>query len=61
MNAAPKRVSILGSTGSVGDSTIDLIERDPNAYKVVALTANSNWSKLAEQAKRLRPEMVALS
>src|SRR3954467_6557698 len=57
----PKRVAILGSTGSIGDSTIDLIERNPTAYKVVALTANSNWAKLAEQAKRLRPEMVALA
>ncbi len=55
-----KRVTILGSTGSIGDSTIDLIERDPEAYKIVALTAQSNWSKLADQAKRLRPEMVAL-
>ena len=57
---APKRVTILGSTGSIGYSTIDLIERDPGAYKVVALTAQSNWSKLAEQARRLMPDRVAL-
>jgi 1-deoxy-D-xylulose-5-phosphate reductoisomerase len=61
MVAAPKRITILGSTGSIGDSTIDLIERDPAAYRVVALTANGNWSKLADQAKRLKPEMVALA
>ena len=61
MVTQPKRIAILGSTGSIGDSTIDLIERNPAAYKVVALTANSNWAKLAEQAKRLRPEMVALA
>ena len=59
--SAAKRVSILGSTGSIGDSTIDLIEREPGAYKVVALTAHSNWAKLAEQAKRLKPDMVALA
>ena len=59
--AGPKTVSILGSTGSIGDSTIDLIERDPSAYRVVALTANGNWSKLAKQAVRLNPEMVALA
>jgi 1-deoxy-D-xylulose-5-phosphate reductoisomerase len=58
---ALKRISILGSTGSIGDSTIDLIERDLGSYKVVALTANGNWAKLAEQAKRLKPEMVALA
>ncbi|MBY0509754.1 MAG: 1-deoxy-D-xylulose-5-phosphate reductoisomerase, partial [Rhodospirillaceae bacterium] len=61
VTAAPKRVAILGSTGSIGDSTIDIIERNPEAYKVVALTANGNWQKLAEQARRLRPEMVALA
>ena len=61
VSTAPKRVSILGSTGSIGDSTIDLIERDPGAYKVVALTGHSNWAKLAEQAKRLRPDMVVLA
>jgi 1-deoxy-D-xylulose-5-phosphate reductoisomerase len=58
---APKRISILGSTGSIGDSTIDLIARDPAAYEVVALTANGNWAKLAEQAKRLKPKMAALA
>ena len=58
---APKRVSILGSTGSIGDSTIDLIERDPAAYKVVALTGNGNWKKLADQARRLQPEMVVVA
>ncbi|MSO73132.1 MAG: 1-deoxy-D-xylulose-5-phosphate reductoisomerase [Rhodospirillaceae bacterium] len=57
----PKSVSILGSTGSVGDSTIDLIERDRGAYRVVALTAHGNWAKLAKQALALRPAMVALS
>jgi len=57
----PRRIAILGSTGSIGDSTIDLIDRNPGAYKVVALTAHSNWAKLAEQAKRLNPEMVALA
>ena len=61
MVSAPKRLAILGSTGSIGDSTIDLIERDPSAYQVVALTAHRNWQKLAEQAKRLQPKMVALA
>lgn len=61
MVTAPRRISILGSTGSIGDSTIDLIERDRTAYEVVALTANSNWAKLAEQAKRLKPAVVAVA
>jgi len=59
----PRTVTILGSTGSVGVSTLDLIEhhnaRSPAAYKVVALTAKSNARDLAAQANRLRPEFVA--
>jgi 1-deoxy-D-xylulose-5-phosphate reductoisomerase len=61
MVSQPKTVSILGSTGSIGDSTLDLIERDPGSYTVVALTGNNNWKKLAEQAKRLRPTVVVLA
>ena len=38
----PRRLTILGSTGSVGCNTIDLIERDPGAYLIEALTANRN-------------------
>ncbi len=57
----PRRIAILGSTGSVGDSTIDIIQRNPSAYDVLALTANGNWEKLAEQARALRPELVALA
>lgn len=59
--ADPRRITILGSTGSVGESTIDLIGREREAYQVVALTANKSWQKLAEQARKLGPEMVALA
>jgi len=55
-----RSVTILGSTGSVGCSTIDLIERDRERYRVVALTANSNVALLAEQARRLEPELVVV-
>jgi 1-deoxy-D-xylulose-5-phosphate reductoisomerase len=47
-----KRVSVLGATGSVGRSTLDLIERDPQAFEVVALTANCNAGELAAAAIR---------
>lgn len=46
-----KSVSIFGATGSVGLSTLDLIRREPDAYQVVALTANSDVDGLAAQAK----------
>lgn len=48
--AAPKRISVLGATGSVGLSTLDLIGRVPRSFEVVALTANSNVETLAELA-----------
>jgi len=49
---APKRISILGATGSVGTSTLDLIERDPQAFEVVALTAFRDVAGLADAARR---------
>ena len=47
-----RRVTILGATGSVGSSTLDLIERDPERFEVVALTANCDVDKLADAAIR---------
>ncbi len=55
-----KRVTILGSTGSVGCQTIDLITRAPEKFDVVALTANKNVALLAEQARKLKPELVVI-
>ncbi|MGF7161435.1 1-deoxy-D-xylulose-5-phosphate reductoisomerase [Rhodoligotrophos appendicifer] len=48
---APKRLTVLGSTGSVGCSTLDLIGRDLDRYEVDALVGNSNVLRLAEQAR----------
>jgi 1-deoxy-D-xylulose-5-phosphate reductoisomerase len=59
--AEPRRVSIFGSTGSVGANTIDLIERDPERYEVVALTANRNVDALAAQARRLKPDVAVVA
>ncbi|MEM9683886.1 MAG: 1-deoxy-D-xylulose-5-phosphate reductoisomerase [Pseudomonadota bacterium] len=59
--AEPRSVTILGSTGSVGRQTIDLIERDPAGYRVEALTANSRVEELADQARRLNPRFVAIA
>ncbi|RVT85425.1 1-deoxy-D-xylulose-5-phosphate reductoisomerase [Rhodobacteraceae bacterium CCMM004] len=53
-----KRVSVLGATGSVGCSTLDLVGRDPDAYRVVALTGGANVALLAEQARRHRAEIA---
>ena len=53
-----RRISIFGSTGSIGCNTVDLIHRAPDDYKVIALTGGRNIAKLAEQAKALRAELV---
>jgi len=58
--SAPRSVTILGSTGSVGCSTIDLITRHPGRYTIEALTANRNVDMLIEQAKPLRPRFVEI-
>jgi 1-deoxy-D-xylulose-5-phosphate reductoisomerase len=56
-----RTVTILGATGSVGCQTIDLIERAPERYRVLALTAHRNVAKLAEQARKLRPEVAVIA
>ncbi|MFC3713871.1 1-deoxy-D-xylulose-5-phosphate reductoisomerase [Sphingoaurantiacus capsulatus] len=59
--SAARAVTILGSTGSVGRSTLDLIERQPDKWRVAALTANSDVATLAAQAKRLRPDVAVVA
>ena len=55
-----KRVTILGSTGSVGTSTVDLIKHNPGAYDVQALTAHSNVDLLADQAIALNAKHAVI-
>ena len=57
----PRSVTILGSTGSVGCNTVDLIERHPGCFVVEALSARNNVDLLAEQAKRLRPKLTVVA
>ena len=53
-----RRVSIFGATGSIGQSTIDLIARAPDRFRVVALTGGQNVAQLAVDARRLRAEVA---
>ncbi len=57
----PRRVTILGSTGSIGQSTVDLLLRNRDAFSVEALTANHNAALLAEQAKALDARFAAIA
>lgn len=61
MSADRRKISILGATGSIGSSTIDLIRREPGRWEIVALTAGSNAAALAEVAKMLRPQVCVLA
>lgn len=57
---APRTVSILGSTGSVGRSTLDLIRANRGQFSVVALTAQNNVQLLAEQARETGAELAVI-
>lgn len=59
--AAPRTISILGATGSIGTSTIDLILRNPDQFNVVALSGNSNVSLLAKQAIELNADFACVA
>jgi 1-deoxy-D-xylulose-5-phosphate reductoisomerase len=54
-------VTVLGSTGSVGVSTLDVLARHPGRFRVVALTANRNAERLADQCRRFRPDFAAMA
>ena len=56
-----KTVTILGATGSVGTSTLDLVEREPDRFRVVALTANCDVDRLAAAAIRTHAQIAAVA
>jgi len=55
-----KGVSILGSTGSIGRSTLDILSRQPGLFKAVALASRSDWKTIADQAKLFKPSFIAV-
>ena len=56
-----KAISVLGSTGSIGTQTLEIVEDFPDRFKVVALTAGRNIDLLIQQIQRHAPEVVALA
>ncbi len=56
-----KRLAILGSTGSIGVQALDVAARFPERFQVFALAAGRNAARLAEQARRFRPHLVAVA
>src|ERR1051326_6542001 len=59
--AAPRSVTILGATGSIGASTIDLLKRNPKGYRVEAVGANRNGRALARIARELGARFAAVA
>ena len=56
-----KEVAILGSTGSIGTQTLDIIKEYPERFRAGVLTARSNWRMLAEQALEFKPRRVVIA
>jgi 1-deoxy-D-xylulose-5-phosphate reductoisomerase len=56
-----KKIVILGSTGSIGTNTLDIVAKFPNEFQVVGLTAGTNDEKLEEQIRAFKPRSAALS
>ncbi len=60
VSAINKTLTVLGSTGSVGKNTLDLVERNPKTFNIKALTGNQNVKLLAQQAKFHQPELLVI-
>ncbi len=56
----PKKISIMGSTGSIGRQAVDVVKSSRGRFQVVAMSARSDWETLAMQAHELHPEIVVI-
>jgi len=55
------KIAILGSTGSIGQSTLDIIRKDKKKFNIILLSANNNYKKLIKQAKEFNPQNVLIN
>ena len=58
--SAPKRISILGATGSIGDSTLEVLRQHPERFAVVALVGGRNVQRMIDLAGELHPQVIAM-
>ena len=56
-----KKITIFGSTGSIGDSTLDLVKSHPEKYEIIGLTINNNYKKLIKQVNSFKPKIVSIN
>ena len=55
-----KKIALLGSTGSIGTSTLDVVRQNPEEFAVVALACGRNWKLLLEQIREFKPQLVSV-
>ncbi len=55
-----KAITLLGSTGSIGTQTLDIVQSHPEQFRLVGIAAGRNWQLLAQQVRQFRPEIVAI-
>ena len=56
-----QQIALLGSTGSIGRQTLDIIRLHPEQFEAVTLTSNNNWEMLATQAAEFLPDSVVIA
>src|SRR6476469_987464 len=59
-SARPRRVAVLGSTGSIGTSALDVIRHLPAHLELVGLAAHSKWEQLAQQCREFKPRLAVV-
>jgi 1-deoxy-D-xylulose-5-phosphate reductoisomerase len=55
-----KAITLLGSTGSIGTQTLDIVQHNPDKFRIVGLASGRNGTLLAEQIRQFRPEIAAI-
>ncbi|SMN11173.1 1-deoxy-D-xylulose 5-phosphate reductoisomerase [uncultured Candidatus Thioglobus sp.] len=56
-----KNITILGATGSIGDSTLSVVALHPNKFNIFALSANNNWQKMKTLCEKFQPKIAVMS
>ena len=56
-----KKIGIFGSTGSVGEQALEIIDKYPDKFELIFITGHSNFTKLAQQVKKSKPKHVCIS
>lgn len=56
-----KNITILGATGSIGDSTLSVVDLHPNKFNIFALSANTNWQKMLDLCQKYQPEFAVMT